>query len=386
MSYVNRIAKAILLATCVTVTCLCLTRIGNGQSETPDLTYLYNYVPQSDVLANPSHFMTDELVDQGYTLLERKDTDTSDDDPADCSAVGLKYIIDHGHNFIITSHGGNVMECYGETHEAARDQSYNQLIAAGWDNTCISKATSGGAYNDLRHVIVYTQKGAATWSIYKKQIIFLCGCATWNFMDDFDGGLILGYYGSPDPWPGGFEQDAKQLFKNMNGTRSSGTKRRSGDALALGGYSTNFRHSGSIHDDMVLAPAVKDYFPKSSACANCKGWVEFDCKMKNTTAANVVYGLYCVYADNVAWVNDHKVEFDITSANPGELGRIYVNPWSALSANNSVRLDGDSIAPNGDSHDHMVNCTVGACDPTFVQTDQRRPEEVARLRQERREH
>ena len=55
----------------------------------------------------------------------------------------------------------------------------------------------------------------------------------------------------------------------------------------------------------------------------------------------------------------------------------------AVSANNEVELDGDKVAPNEDDFQWTVTCTQGACDPVFVQPDQRRPEEVLRLRRER---
>lgn len=84
------------------------------------------------------------------------------------------------------------------------------------------------------------------------------------------------------------------------------------------------------------------------------GWIEFDCTMKNVTASSVITATGDEPIYNVRW-NDGapktKVYFDY---NPDKTTYIRVNAASATSANNSVQLDGNGVAPNTDNYNFTI--------------------------------
>ncbi len=372
-----------------------------AQSETPEVKEVWVWRAQSDQWTDYSDSMTDQLESQGYNSPV---TYTKASSPS-CNGHFCQFqeMLVAGANFWIDSHGGNVIESYDNVED--RNTRETQLKIAKpdwWTNNYLytSQTGTGTETNPYRYVICITTLGAAAWCANEKQIIFLGGCATANFFTSYEGGLILGYWGD-----GGhtghadYGPDADLLFERMSGAQASGTMRCSQLALtgatinngqeagsdSGGGFGPNFRAWGDLVNNMVLAPAVKDYFPKSCACvANCAGWVEFDCTMA-TNSTNVVWDTGCVEIDNdsVTWVNDHKIEFDISDATVGSMGTLRLPAINLRSANNEVKLDGNKVAPNEDDFPWSVSCTVGACDPAFIQPDQRQPDEIMRLRRQR---
>ena len=367
-----------------------LARRVSAQCETPEVTSVKVFCAQADILTDHSYRMTDELAVQGYSYSTGsdmyKDEDTSDNTTSPCTVGNLEGILKAGSNFWIHSHGGNVIECRAGQDET--QDRYDTLVDLGYEPYIYMSTTS----DPTRYVICLKHAGAAAWSVYKKQIIFLAGCSTSWWFADYNGGLELGYAGSATA--NDHEQNARVLFQNMSGKLNYGTKRISGDALALDGYTGNFEYGGTIPATIVLAPAVKDHFPGTNVCStDCTGHVEFDCKMKNNTASNLIYETGCPVISNIRW-NDgttkYKVYFDLTDTPSSGTGTIGVDADYAQSANNSVELDGNQTdgvngkAPNGDDFSWEVNCTQFACDPAFVQPDQRHPREAERLRLERR--
>ncbi len=374
----TRCKRAVLVGIVVAAICSGAARIVRAQCQTPEVATVKVFCAQSDILTDRSYRMTNELVVQGYDYDNSdmfKDTNTGDNTTSPCTVGNLRGILLGGHNFWIHSHGGNVIECrIGATETEER---YNALVALGYGDYIYDSTTP----DPTRYVICLREEGAAAWSTDKKQIIFIAGCSTSRFFDDYNGGLELGYSGGADS--DDHELNARLLFQNMSGKLNSGTKRSSGAALAVSGYTSNFRSSGSIESAMVLAPAVTKH--STVVCAtNCTAFVEFDCTMKNVTT-NLIWRSGCVDLDDesVTWVNDHRVEFDISQATAGQSGTLTVSANHALSANNDVELDGNKVAPNEDNYSWNVSCTAGACDPAFIQPDQRQPEYILMLREER---
>jgi len=375
--------------------CLGVARTGNALNETPMVNTVRVYLPQKDMLTDRSYRMTDELKDQGYDYDTDtdlyKDDDTTDNTTSPCTIGNLEGIIASGRNFWIHSHGGNVIECRGD--KDVTSQRYNTLISLGYSTQHIYKSTSSN-----RWVLCLWEAGAAAWSAdtdaQKKQIMFIAGCNTERYLDDYQGGLELGYAYLANE--SDHEQNARLLFQNMSGRLNNGTKRSSGAALAVEGYSAGFRSSGSIENSMVLAPAVKDWFPKTWGCAqDCTGWIEFDCKMKANSPADVVFDLGgCGTISGQTWNtgdDKYRITFSVdTTAESGTMN-ILASSAVAVSANmNDIKLDGNDyppplgpsgIAPNEDHFFWTLTCTAGACDPAFIQPDNRiSNEQLQRLR------
>jgi len=235
-----------------------------AQCETPKVTALYVWRAQSDIWTDYSARMTDELENQGYDDAVAYTCSTN----PSCNGHFCQFqeIVAGGYNLWIDSHGGCVIESYEDSDD--RDTRWAQLKTAkpqwftgeaGQPYLYRSTTGNGSQEDPFRYVICITQSGADAWSASKLQIIFIGGCATETYFDDYNGGLELGYHASPNA--SDYEPDARELFRNMSGEYNNGAKRRSGDALALQVYTNNFRYSGTIKDDMVLAPAVKDRSP-----------------------------------------------------------------------------------------------------------------------------
>lgn len=191
-----------------------------------------------------------------------EDTDTSDNTTSPCTVGNLEGLLLGGHDFWIDSHGGNVIEARGD--EEASDERYDGLVLLGYGDYIYESTTgaTGSETNPKRFVICLREEGAEEWSTDKKQIMFIGGCGTSGHIDDYKGGLILGYWGSPPTTD--LYSDARKLFQYMSGRTGLGGLRRSGDTLTdLNGYgyTSAFRYDGLIKNDMVLAPAVKDVEP-----------------------------------------------------------------------------------------------------------------------------
>jgi hypothetical protein len=260
----------------------------------------------------------------------------------------------------MTTHGNEDLICievYND--ETPREQRYTYLRQ--WYETWeIGKETA-----DSKYCITALPGGIETWSDPRKQIYFLGACYSETLFDDFCGGLQLGYTDgvSTDD----LEHDADILFKNMSGRYNNATKRRSGDALALEGYTPNFMHSGVIENDTVLAPGVVDWLPKEAACPDIQGWVEFDCTM-DASHKDLILGSGCVNLDteSVYWVNDHEVAFGFEPGE-GDIVEICVDAQKAVSANNhDIHLDGN-LNPE-DTNAVAPNRTTNGYDEDFVWT------------------
>jgi hypothetical protein len=239
-----------------------------------------------------------------------------------------------------------------------------------------------GQTTDNFYCIRVTPAAIAAWSTAKKQILFLSGCDTSALFGQFQGGLELGY-----EWDHYWDESATNaplLFQNMSGRLNSGTKRRSVSALAVAGYTANFRYSGSLSAGLgaVLAPTVVDYWPKINACQECPGWVEFDCKMDTAAPDYVLTSTGCGVVTGESWNGtNYKLSFGFTSLDTGSSMTVIVNKNYAKSGNNGVKLDHDKVAPNDTAHfQWTLSCTQSACDPGFVQPDSRMVYGLEKLR------
>jgi len=349
-------------------------------SETPQPAtnghaLVYVFLPWDGSLDDNSSYMTTELVDQGYEHnpdLHHLSDDDQDDTDCYTSVTTFRSILMCGASLWLSSHGiYNSVDIEVYPDEDTASARLDWLL----DNTELTRSQIDVGETGHGHYAIFAwDTGIAAWSVNKKQIYYITACYSagddehaYGLMDDFDGGLELGYYGTCTDADD--EVNAPILFQNMSGRKNDGTKRRSADALAVGGYTGNFRHSGSIEDDMVLAPAVVDWFPKNYTCDCAEGYVEFDCTMDTDAerTEGVVYGEGCVNVGDIEWENDHKVTFALTEGEGAGGLLIRVNAQKAVSANNlDIQLDGNmlpsppystnGVAPNEDNFQWTVSC------------------------------
>src|SRR4030042_3821541 len=102
---------------------------------------------------------------------------------------------------------------------------------------------------------------------------------------------------------------------------------------------------------MVLAPAVESIHPYPESChPTSQGWVTFDCTMRTDIFPTVtITGQAQLTPGSVSWLDNNHLNFGIRNIVENGTYHISGTTGNLKSANNSVKVDANGVAPNTES-------------------------------------
>jgi hypothetical protein len=343
--------------------------------RTPSGMRMVSYEPVAWHIGTASQFMVDVADSQGYDTVRYIQTVYPGvQRPTVILSILLSEIQTGNIGVLrIETHGLNVpggeilVEVYGWPAEALRNQWYQWYL----NNTPLT--TDHIVFRDYpldhMHTINLTWEGVRFISnnMYPDSlegaIVYQSACHSARLIDDWNALSVLGYDNTICGVAG-----ENIFWQRMNGSRdrvysylwglitARTNKRRSVKHASSGittyclGYTAHLEYGGN--GNVVLSPIVLDHRPWHERMIGDDGWVEFDCEMNTSIAANQIVrltgvGLYGPQLSNVRWAfnNNRKIEFDIPDLTGFGWADFQVHPYNAQSLHNHSHLDGDKNPP-----------------------------------------
>lgn len=372
----NRTLTRLAVGVGLVVSSCVVSVVGAAENLTPKNRAVYVYAPFDHHLKDMGRSGADASRDsQHYSQWRTRIESTKTDSPS-VKFSDFWNEIDDGIGWAhIESHGNANSFCV-ETYRtvSARHTAYTNYVAQGHIGRI--QESTWTSTNDLYECIAISlYKSALGRFKDRDSLVVLAACHGLDVVGGFGARV-----GVSDKAAVLNSSQLKTMlgtfYKRMRGNEGDGKKRPV--AKAIEGIHADLGFVGA--GNAVLAPKVKDWFPKRYCADDCDGYVQFDSVMKTTVPASAVVTANVTLTD-VKWVGDDKITFKIRNTTADASYTFRVHNDKAYSGNYvgsdvQLRLDGGipnahGQGPNEDDFTWTVTGSEGACDPAFVQADAR---------------
>ena|GEM_PF-4598701 len=313
-----------------------------------------------------------ESKTQGYEAWRFQDT-TEDDSVVNCRRATWDALAAGAGVLFIQTHGyiGFVAAAYS-TDTSVLD-NWADGDGDGSPDTGMSVEQSYAIPGQYYVRVTYVYFRNLGLGLDSRAIVFVASCHSADggensIMNTIGGRVVFAYQGASTNYD--HRDDADRLFGMMNGELASGQNRRSDDAFNAGGYSNGFRMGD---DPTTLCPGVFYVSPADGSHVGASGYAKivFDSFCEDEVPVGQALTIQVSGSCDIRelqWI--HAEQSEDPAQNCREIRFVYEGPacnpnftitvtahGDKIKAKDGTQLlDGNNVAPNGDSKVWSFSC------------------------------